>query len=114
MSSSDPIVTYEQGYHDELVRRVLDAPSDEHVGVFRKTSRILAIQLAVPFIVQTDRGPMRGQSGDWLVTNHPDDDSGSDLWTISDERMRSTYRPAGRTFGEVAGEPVPYSSYEPS
>lgn len=57
----------------------------------RKRARILAVRIAVPFAVTTDRGIMRGQPGDWLVTNHPDDDPGSDLWTISDERMQATY-----------------------
>lgn len=58
---------------------------------FRKTARIAAVKMFSPFVVKTDRGPMRGVAGDWLVTNHPDDDPGSDLWTISDERMRATY-----------------------
>lgn len=58
---------------------------------FRKTARIVAVKMFSPFVVNTDRGPMRGQKGDWLVTNHPDDDPGSDLWTISDERMQATY-----------------------
>jgi hypothetical protein len=60
---------------------------------WRKTARIIAIQLHVPFSVYTDRGKIAGEAGDWLVTNHPDDDPGSDLWSISDERMRSTYAP---------------------
>ena len=34
---------------------------------------------------------MVGHAGDYLVTNHPDDDSGSDLWTISRERLEATY-----------------------
>jgi hypothetical protein len=34
---------------------------------------------------------MAGKAGDYLVTNHPDDDAGSDLWTISAERMDNTY-----------------------
>jgi len=110
MSNSDPIVTYTQEYHDELVRRAQDTPGD---GAFLKVARILAVQITVPFIVQTDRGPMKGEPGDWLVTNHPEDDSGSDIWCISDERMRATYRRAHRTLGEVAGEAVPYSSFEP-
>jgi hypothetical protein len=60
---------------------------------FRKTARIVGIQLDSPFMVHTDRGPMSGVPGDWLVTNHPDDDPGSDLWTISAERMTNTYTP---------------------
>jgi hypothetical protein len=61
---------------------------------FRKKARILAIRMTEPFTVQTDRGPMTGVPGDWLVTNHPDDDPGSDMWSISDERMRNTYEEA--------------------
>jgi hypothetical protein len=58
---------------------------------YRKRARIIAVQQDQPFIVYTDRGPMTGQAGDWLVTNHPEDDPGSDLWTISAERMANTY-----------------------
>ena len=48
---------------------------------YRKRSRILAIQMQAAFTVETDRGPMKGSAGDFLVTNHPEDDPGSDLWT---------------------------------
>ena len=58
---------------------------------FRKKARIIAFQMTEPFTVETDRGVMVGQSGDWLVTNDPRDDPGSDLWTISAERMANTY-----------------------
>lgn len=58
---------------------------------FRKTARIVAIQSAIPFTVETDRGVMQGKAGDWVVTNHPEDDEASDVWSISDERMRATY-----------------------
>jgi hypothetical protein len=78
---------YKQGDRDALLAN----PSGQ---AFRKTARIIAIQQEHPFIVYTDRGPMTGQAGDWLVTNHPDDDPGSDLWTISAERMAGTYEPA--------------------
>ncbi len=61
---------------------------------FRKKARVLAIRMDTPFVVETDRGPMKGAAGDWLVTNHPDDDPGSDLWSISAERMAATYEPA--------------------
>ncbi len=57
----------------------------------RKKARILAFIAEVPFVVETDRGPMTGEAGDYIVTNHPDDDPGSDLWTISRERFESTY-----------------------
>ena len=78
-----------QGNH----ARILD---DESNAVYRKTSRIVAVQMDKTFIVYTDRGPMTGQPGDWLAMNHPDDDPESDIWTISDERMRSTYEPVER------------------
>ena len=61
----------------------------------RKRSRILAVRMDRPFTVETDRGIMTGVPGDWLVTNHPDDDPDSDLWTISAERIQSTYEPEG-------------------
>jgi hypothetical protein len=75
---------YRQSERDALLQ-------DTDARTFRKTARILAVQQTLPFIVYTDRGPMQGAAGDWLVTNHPDDDPGSDLWTISAERMASTY-----------------------
>lgn len=62
---------------------------------FRKTARIVAVQMTESFTVRTDRGPMEGSAGDWLVTNHPYDDAGSDMWTISADRMSATYEPAG-------------------
>lgn len=58
---------------------------------FRKTARIVAIQAAIPFTVETDRGVMQGKPGDWVVTNHPEDDGASDVWSISNERMQATY-----------------------
>ncbi len=61
---------------------------------FRKKARVLAVEMAADFTVETDRGVMQGHAGDWLVTNHPDDDPGSDVWSISQERMTSTYEPA--------------------
>jgi len=75
-------------YSQDDRQGLLDNPA---ARTFRKTARIIAVQMLKPFVVMTDRGPMTGQPGDWLVTNHPDDDPGSDLWTISEERMLSTY-----------------------
>jgi hypothetical protein len=80
---------YTQAARDLIVTLATEDPDDQ--GVFRKRARVLAIQLAAAFTVETDRGVMSGIAGDWLVTNHPDDDPGSDIWTISDERMRATY-----------------------
>jgi hypothetical protein len=83
--------------HDRVRFTQDDRPAlvgDANAKVFRKHARILAVQLTEPFTVETDRGPMVGHAGDWLVTNHPDDDPGSDLWTISAERMTNTYDPA--------------------
>lgn len=57
----------------------------------RKKARIVAVRMTRPFTVETDRGVMAGVPGDYVVTNHPDDDPGSDLWTISAERMAATY-----------------------
>lgn len=69
------------------------------LSVHTKRARIVAVLLAGPATVETDRGPMTAAAGDWLVTNHPDDDPGSDLWTISNDRMRSTY-----TAGQIVPE----------
>lgn len=59
--------------------------------VFRKTARIVAVMAYADFTIETDRGLMKGCAGDWAVTNHPDDDPSSDIWTISAERMAATY-----------------------
>jgi hypothetical protein len=90
--------TYTQADHAELV-------NNPDAQAYRKRSRILAVRMTESFTVRTDRGPMEGSAGDWLVTNHPDDDPGSDLWTISDERMMATYEIAddGATFREIEG-----------
>lgn len=58
----------------------------------RKSARVLAIRLPYPFEVVTDRGLMTAQAGDWLVTNHPDDDVTSDLWSVSNDRFEATYK----------------------
>lgn len=58
---------------------------------YRKTARIIAVEMQQDFEVETDRGVMKGVAGDYLVTNHPADDTSSDLWTISRERMFATY-----------------------
>jgi hypothetical protein len=58
---------------------------------FRKTARIVAVKQTEPFIVHTEHGPISGEAGDWLATNHPSDDPGSDIWPISAERMKNTY-----------------------
>jgi hypothetical protein len=78
-------------------RRALFLTADGRVDpaletiVARKSARILAFKASGPFIVETDRGPMTGVAGDYIVTNHPDDDPGSDLWTISKDRFDATY-----------------------
>jgi len=84
MDKAPEQAVYKQGDRSALL-------ADPTATAWKKTARILAVQQDKPFIVYTDRGPMTGAAGDWLVTNHPDDDPGSDLWTVSDERMRSTY-----------------------
>lgn len=58
---------------------------------FRKTARIVAVQVDEPFTVETSHGTMAAEPGDWLATNHPHDDVTSDLWPISNERMSATY-----------------------
>ena len=100
---ADGTVHFVQADREEMVRRVLDGsilppeaePFRELVqhtwGVFRKRSRIVALQLRLAGTVETDRGPMTFEPGDWLVTNHPEDDPGSDLWSVSAARMASTY-----------------------
>lgn len=75
-----------------LTQRHRDAVlSHPNARTFRKTARVVAIQSAIPFTVETDRGVMEGRPGDWVVTNHPEDDGGSDLWSVSAERMEATY-----------------------
>lgn len=68
-------------------------PGNVSSGVFRKRARLCAIRMGVPFEVETDQGIVSGEVGDWLATNHPDDDPGSDVWVVSAERMAATYEP---------------------
>jgi hypothetical protein len=93
---------YRQSERDALLR-------DTDAQTFRKNARILAVLQTIPFLVYTDRGPMQGQAGDWLVTNHPDDDPGSDLWTISAERMASTYEPVIEPLPHQPGDEHQYT-----
>jgi hypothetical protein len=104
---TDPVITYGQAYVDDLRERVL---IDREGEVFGKRARICAVTVPVPFIVHTDRGPMTGLAGDWLVTNHPADDPGSDIWTISDERLQATYFLIDRESGRPGLHQWPTSS----
>jgi hypothetical protein len=82
--------------YDQADRASLLAGAFGPVLGFRKRARIAAVRLLEDCVVETDRGPMTAVAGDWLVTNHPDDDPGSDLWSISAERMAATYEAAAR------------------
>lgn len=84
---------FTQADRQDVIDRAMDGVR-RPLGVFRKKARIVGVQAGADFTVETDRGVMEGKAGDWLVTNHPDDDPGSDLWSISDERMKATYEPA--------------------
>ena len=59
---------------------------------YHKTARIVAMPISEPFAVQTEHGIMTGEAGDYLATNHPADDPGSDIWPISAARMAATYQ----------------------
>lgn len=61
--------------------------------VYEKSARIVAVQMSGRFHVETDHGVMTGDAGDWLATNHPDDDSSSDVWPIGAARFAASYRP---------------------
>lgn len=59
--------------------------------VVQKRSRTVVRQINVPFKVGTEHGFMSGEAGDYLATNHPDDDPSSDVWPISAARFAATY-----------------------
>jgi hypothetical protein len=61
--------------------------------VVRKRSRTVVLRMDGPFSVSTEHGVMSGNAGDYLATNHPDDDASSDVWPISAERFEATYDP---------------------
>lgn len=62
----------------------------------RKRARTIAVKQHEAFTVDTDQGTIGGKAGDYLVTNHPDDDPTSDVWPVSEERFRATYEPDTR------------------
>lgn len=65
-----------------------------HGRPFKKRARVIAIQVQEDFVVETEHGVMSAHAGDWLVTNHPDDDPSSDVWPVSHERFTESYVPA--------------------
>lgn len=65
----------------------------EEGAPFRKVVGIRAVQMEVPFSVETSQGLVTGKKGDWLATNDGDDPT-SDVWVISAERMAASYAPA--------------------
>jgi len=75
------------------IRKVLIADPDARQ--FRRAARILAVRMGFPFEVETEHALFGGAAGDWLATNHPDDDESSDVWPISAERMAATYTDLG-------------------
>jgi hypothetical protein len=84
---SDPIELLQRHRKDIFVLAKLG-----RVVELAKSARILAVEMHENFTIETDRGVMTGVPGDYVVTNHPDDDPGSDMWSISAERMANTYR----------------------
>ena len=83
---SDPssLMRFDGSYRKVLLR-------SEAAREYRKRARVLAVQIVAPFIVETERGWMHGAAGDYLITNHPDDDESSDIWPVSRERFERTY-----------------------
>lgn len=71
--------------------KLIESPES---SVYRKRARVIARRIERPFAVETAHGILHAESGDWLATNHDDDDPSSDIWPISDERMRATYEEA--------------------
>lgn len=57
----------------------------------RKKARTVVRQIDSDFVVHTSQGIVFGRAGDWLATNHPDDDPSSDVWPISNERFVQSY-----------------------
>lgn len=60
--------------------------------IAHKTARVVAIKLGHAFTVDTAHGQMVASPGDYLVTNHPDDDPSSDVWPVEAERFERTYQ----------------------
>lgn len=85
-----PLVqVYTSADHDELVESAL-GPEPEAI-VARKTARVIARKISTPFVVDTDHGQLVANVGDYLVTNHPEDDPSSDVWPVSAERFAASY-----------------------
>jgi hypothetical protein len=96
MANGNPSLYIDQDFGKVLLdRKWSDGPFGEPLITVRKKARAVARRMTESFDVETDRGVMHGEAGDWLVTNHPEDDPGSDVWTISDERMQATYEIVG-------------------
>jgi hypothetical protein len=59
----------------------------------KKRARTIVVKMDQAFSVQTEHGTIAGERGDYLATNHPDDDPTSDVWPVSAERFNATYGP---------------------
>jgi len=70
-----------------MVQRVTTVDQDGRWRQFRKRPAIInAMQMNVPFEVETLEGMMRGDSGDWLV-----EDIAGDLYPCKDSIFQTMY-----------------------
>lgn len=66
--------------------------SHPRAKVARKRSRTVVVKIDSPFTVDTEHGNVIANAGDYLATNHPDDDPSSDVWPVSAERFNRSYK----------------------
>lgn len=79
-------------YHQDYAAVLLVGAEEGTVIIARKTARIIARQLDHRFTVETDHGTVSAAAGDYIVTNHPDDDASStEVWPVSRARFEGSY-----------------------
>lgn len=86
------VQVYTAADRDDLIEDALSSLNDPAAIVAQKTARVIARTILAPFVVDTEHGQMLANAGDYLVTNHPDDDPSSDVWPVSAERFSRSYK----------------------
>lgn len=93
-SKAEPVIAYGQEYRPVMLERARELALRGTPTTFYSMERIVAIQVPVPFVLHHPAGYgwVRGEAGDWLVTNDPLHPGPHTLWVLTDAQKRASYR----------------------